>query len=180
MSALILGTALALVAVAYVLVPLFRDAAIGPVTADRRPATGSGDRHPTTAVAALREIEFDRATGKLSEADYQTLKARYTGEALATMRETQNVRPARAASGPDDPAIVPATSASPGDLAEEMISRYRRGAPECPACGPPLELDAVYCSACGLYLEGTCRACGRAVTEPAARYCSACGRALAA
>jgi hypothetical protein len=31
------------------------------------------------ALAALKEIEFDRETGKLSDADYELLKTRYTG-----------------------------------------------------------------------------------------------------
>ena len=38
------------------------------------------------AVAALREIEFDRETGKLSDADYAELRTRYTEEALVAMR----------------------------------------------------------------------------------------------
>ena len=38
------------------------------------------------AVVALREIEFDRATGKLSDTDYAELKSRYTERALAAMR----------------------------------------------------------------------------------------------
>ena len=36
-------------------------------------------------MAALREIEFDRETGKLSDDDYASLKAKYTGEALAAL-----------------------------------------------------------------------------------------------
>src|SRR5439155_18632511 len=40
----------------------------------------------TVALRALKEIEFDRATGKLSDADYEQLKAKYTAEALAAMR----------------------------------------------------------------------------------------------
>jgi ribosomal protein L40E len=38
------------------------------------------------AVDALRELEFDRETGKISESDYGPLKARYTEQALAVMR----------------------------------------------------------------------------------------------
>jgi hypothetical protein len=34
------------------------------------------------ALRALKEIEFDRATGKLADADYDALKQRYTAEAL--------------------------------------------------------------------------------------------------
>ena len=39
-----------------------------------------------TYLVALREIEFDRATGKLSDVDYADLKTRYTREAIDAMR----------------------------------------------------------------------------------------------
>ncbi|HEX9129034.1 MAG TPA: hypothetical protein VF850_07735, partial [Gemmatimonadaceae bacterium] len=38
------------------------------------------------AVEALRELEFDRQTGKISDSDYEPLKARYTRQAVASMR----------------------------------------------------------------------------------------------
>jgi hypothetical protein len=38
------------------------------------------------ALAALKEIEFDRETGKLSDEDYAFLKAKYTDAALETLR----------------------------------------------------------------------------------------------
>ena len=38
------------------------------------------------ALAALKEIEFDRETGKLSDADYEFLKAKYTGQAVEALR----------------------------------------------------------------------------------------------
>jgi hypothetical protein len=41
------------------------------------------------ALIALKEIEFDRATGKLSEADYEDLKARYSARAMALMEEPE-------------------------------------------------------------------------------------------
>ena len=37
------------------------------------------------ALLALKEIEFDRATGKLSDADYEQLQRRYEAQAIATM-----------------------------------------------------------------------------------------------
>src|SRR5256886_17043809 len=39
------------------------------------------------ALGALKEIEFDRATGKLSDADYDALKAQYTAEVVTALRE---------------------------------------------------------------------------------------------
>jgi len=38
------------------------------------------------ALRALKEIEFDRATGKLSDSDYEQLKAKYTEQALIALR----------------------------------------------------------------------------------------------
>lgn len=81
MTALLVGTALAVASLCYVLYPLFRaDAAVAP-----RPLSRAGPRQ-SSAIDALRELEFDRQTGKISDADYEPMKARYTEEALAVMR----------------------------------------------------------------------------------------------
>ena len=163
MTALIIGTVIALLAIAFVLLPLFGEDAAG--TAQSResgpmPASGEG----TDAVGALREIEFDRATGKLSDSDYEALKTRYTGEALESLRSADR--------GTLRPEAL--------DLAEEAILRYRRRVSSCGVCGPRPEPDAVYCSTCGRYLLGRCGGCGAAVNEPAARFCATCGKTLAA
>ena len=82
MTALLIGTLLAVASLCYVLYPLLRPDP-GPPVALRPPPGGEA---PGSAVDALRELEFDRQTGKISDADYGTLKARYTAEALAVMR----------------------------------------------------------------------------------------------
>jgi hypothetical protein len=167
-TALLIGTAMALIAVGVVLFPLFRDDTGAPSPpAPRRP-----HQPPTNlAVVALREIEFDRETGKLSDADYQALKAQYTGEALEAMRVAES---AAAAAAPEPIAGVER------DLAEEAILRYRRPAMSCTSCGPRPEPDALYCSNCGRFLSGRCSDCGSPVTDPGARFCSECGKTLAA
>jgi len=81
MTALIVGTALAVASLCYVLYPLFRAEL---ATVPRSPRQVSRAR--SQAVDALRELEFDRQTGKISDADYEPLKARYTEQALAVMR----------------------------------------------------------------------------------------------
>ncbi len=162
MTALIVGTVIALLAVGFVLFPLFRDEAAPAVDGVR--AAPEAPLQVNDPIGALREIEFDRATGKLSDADYQTLKARYTSEALESMRASEQ------------------TEVSPNalDLAEEAILRYRRRSSSCGVCGPRPEPDALYCSTCGRYLPGRCNGCGAAVSEPAARFCATCGKTLAA
>ena len=83
-AALVIGTVLAVGALAFVLYPVFFGVARQPQVVIT-PRLNEGE----SAIAALREIEFDRATGKLSEADYAELKARYTKEAIAVMRRQQ-------------------------------------------------------------------------------------------
>src|SRR5215207_2151714 len=46
------------------------------------------------ALAALKEIDFDRETGKLSDGDYEFLKTKYTTLALKALRaESHEVTP---------------------------------------------------------------------------------------
>jgi ribosomal protein L40E len=84
MTALLVGTALAVASLCYVLYPLFR-ADIAAVPLPPRPPADTR-RRQSLAVDALRELEFDRQTGKISDADYEPMKARYTEQALAVMR----------------------------------------------------------------------------------------------
>jgi len=87
MTALLIGTALAVASLCYVLYPLFRTAP-GTVQPASR-GTGTVEQQGY-AVEALRELEFDRQTGKISDADYTSLKARYTEEAVVAMRATES------------------------------------------------------------------------------------------
>jgi hypothetical protein len=79
-TALLVGTLLAVISLCYVLYPLYR-ADVSPVP---RPVRAAKRESP--AVEALRDLEFDRQTGKISDDDYDSLKARYTTQALAAMR----------------------------------------------------------------------------------------------
>lgn len=174
--ALVVGTLLGVGALAFVLYPLFfassedADARARLRTAARNDAAGErGTPAMDLAVVALREIEFDRATGKLSEADYAQLKERYTQTAVAAMRDADRVSGAGTAA-----------PSRPDDAIEAAVRAYRATHSECPACGPRPESDAVFCSTCGRYLMGRCIQCGARVEEIDARYCAACGTSLAA
>ena len=166
MLALAIGTLLVVVALGYVLYPLvFAPAAPGargvPRTFRMSRAIEVGEED---AVVALREIEFDRATGKLSDADYTDLKTRYTQRALDAMRATGAV----------------AADAPVEDMVEAAVLAIRARLRSCARCGPRPEPDAIYCSNCGAYLDGKCAGCGRVVEEAGAAFCAGCGRQLAA
>ena len=159
MLALLVGTVLAVGALAYVLFPLL----VGAVPAPRRHPIVARDASAAAeheAVVALREIEFDRATGKLSDVDYDELRSRYTERALQAQRA--------------------GVSFTADDAAEAAVLAYRSRLKSCARCGPRPEPDAVYCSNCGSFLPGGCGSCGAPVTEPGAAFCTSCGRQLAA
>ncbi|HYW50872.1 MAG TPA: zinc ribbon domain-containing protein [Gemmatimonadaceae bacterium] len=169
----IVGIALALVALAIVLSPVFSDELPAEVRPEHRTAPKleiDDEPVPGSAIEALREIEFDRATGKLSEDDYDGMKARYTVQALAELRER------------DGTAKPAASGSTPGasDIAERMVLKYRPGSTMCVTHGLRPEPDALFCSECGAYLPGKCEQCGTKVTAAGAHFCTGCGHVLAA
>lgn len=160
--ALVVGTVLAVSALAFVLYPLFFDAPRRVITP--RPDRGLADG---SAIRALREIEFDRATGKLSDSDYTELKRDYGARAV------QEMRASAAASVVEAPAVA-------SDPVEAKVRAWRESHRECDTCGVRPESDALYCSTCGAYLDVHCAACGAEVVESSAGYCSHCGAGLGA
>jgi hypothetical protein len=165
MGALIVGTLLAVGALAFVLYPLFFTP---PRPAPQRRSTARTSPRDE-AVLALREIEFDRETGKLSDADYLELKTRYTKQAIEAMRRESIAG-----------AVASAPASAADDEIEMAVRAYRAEHVPCPTCGPRPEPDAVFCSNCGRYLRDRCADCGAPVEAHDARYCVSCGNRLAA
>lgn len=166
MLELILGILLAAGATYLVLLPILRppEAASNPTGLDEGEDPADDMSPQTVALRALKEIEFDRATGKLSDTDYEQLKAKYTAEAVAAMR----------AEGAQD-----AASGERESPARAPLATHRA---QCPQDGPRPEKDAVFCSDCGRRLgsaPGYCARCGT-VLESDARYCNHCGARVAA
>ena len=175
MLELVAGVLLAAGLIVFVLKPVLRPGV--PLEGAEGGATGSwqegedpdDDLSPrAVALRALKEIEFDRATGKLSDADYEALKAKYTAEALEALR-------ADATGGAATPHFATGTPSLRG--ASPPPPR-----PVCRAHGPRPEPDAQFCSACGRRLgsaPGYCARCGTSL-EIEAQYCHACGARVAA
>jgi hypothetical protein len=167
---LVAGILLVTGAVYFVLRPiLYPEPATEGAAGDTRANEGEDpddDLSPrAVALRALKEIEFDRATGKLSDQDYDELKAKYTAEALAALR------------------------AEPGDQGAESREQVLQPAPRsplaalsCPEHGPRRESGSQFCSECGRRLgtaPGYCARCGTSL-EQEAGYCHACGARVAA
>lgn len=175
MLELITGIVVAVVALGVVLEPLLR---AGPGSSILPPASAPLDDDFTImeesespkiqALLALREIEFDKATGKLSDADYELLKRKYAESAVAAIRNEQQEE-AGLASGEGEE-----------DAAEAMIANAKsRQLTACPTCRNKLEAASIFCSTCGRSLlvddaPMRCWMCG-ADLPAAAKFCAACG-----
>ena len=149
--------------------PILRPENVGRGTRDEGSGADEGedpddDFSPrAVALRALKEIEFDRATGKLSDSDYEALKAKYTAEALAALRTGNETR-------------------ETGNVMAPSFPDSRVPNPVCPTHGPRPESDAQFCSECGSRLAsapGFCSRCGTSL-ERDARYCHSCGARVAA
>lgn len=125
------------------------------------------DTRSGVALTALKEIEFDRETGKLSDDDYAFLKQKYTVEALTALRsESDDV-------GPDVETQVAARVAAIRGEASSTAA--------CSGCGAGVEPGARFCPSCGTPV-GRPRACANCGSDlPAgSRFCAACGGRVAA
>lgn len=123
--------------------------AAGPMTERRRTAL---ERDKMLALRAIKDLEFDRAMGKLSQKDFDEMSARLRQRAVVLMRELDvgasyapliekelqervkgRPKPAAAAGGRFQPAVEPQ--------------------PEVCACGAVNDADAVFCKKCGTRLQ---------------------------
>lgn len=87
MIAVVIVIVLALLVAAVVLAPLFRP---GAQEAERVSNALSAEQDLTTrhamALAALRDLEDDRQTGKIGDADYAAMRARLESRAVLLMK----------------------------------------------------------------------------------------------
>ncbi len=161
---------IAVVAVGYPLVYGARRRAMPVVEGERQRAELEARRE--ALYAALKDLEFDHETGKLSAEDYAVLRERYTVQAVTVLQQLD-------ALATEGPSVVGQGDAAP----DEELEREVAVAPlACPVCRRAYRPGDVFCAGCGASLaevgEGRCPECG---AEYAAgdRFCVRCGAALA-
>ena len=138
------------------------------------------ERERGLAVQALRELDFDREMGKLSDSDYESLRVTLEGRALSAMqsiealqRIVEEQRRAGAPAVAPAPAPKPALHIEPARRVEPPrpaqfpafgTVRPAAAAPRnlrfCPQCGSRTVAEARYCAECGLALRPAGRATG--------------------
>jgi len=105
---------LAACAAAFVLAPVFRPRG----GADERASSSLSQEQDLTsqrdmALLALRDVEDDRATGKIAEKDYEEMKARLTAHTVEIMKRLDALHARRTSPGGAAPAFpAPPTTKS--------------------------------------------------------------------
>src|SRR6266540_6909029 len=129
-SALIIGFILLGAALAFVSRPFWEKHKKGPKDST---TTDAGRRE--SVLAALRDLDFDFKTGKVSEEDYQPVR----GQLLAQAAQYIEVE-------------------KKGDEQLEALIQSRRKNKQrpimpCPSCGSKIHAGDLFCSSCGTKLE---------------------------
>jgi hypothetical protein len=129
------------------------------------------EREKALTLRSIKELEFDRAMGKVSQQDFDQMGERLRARAIGIMKQLEagttsyrervekdlaarlgNRQPARATT-PDLPASAKAT-AGPPKLSEGGKVGPAGGSVVC-ACGTANDHDARFCKACGVKLAAT-------------------------
>ncbi len=121
---------------------------------------------------ALRELEFDQRTGKLSEKDYAELADRYKRQAITMLKQL-------------DDGTRDALLEIDAEIEQEVAARRKSAAPaahhsartRCVACGAGLDADDRFCRRCGVPVALTCPNC-QTVVQGGGQFCPRCGAQL--
>jgi hypothetical protein len=108
---------------------------------------------------ALKDVEGERALGRIDDEDYEALVSRYRDEAKAVMRELdQQVAPMREeAERRARQYLARHGVRGPEGSGEGQVQRSeaRTDRLECRSCGASNEGDASFCKSCGATMGGT-------------------------
>ena len=132
--------------VLYVVQPVFSGERAPLVSLDQEFTEAEARRH--LSLVALRDVEYDYATGKVDEHDYRRLRDELAREALKALREVRRDRERAGGSPPEQDAVT--------DDLEREIAAYRaalKAGTLCERCGSANVEEALFCAACGGRLE---------------------------
>ena len=108
------------------------------------------EREKTLVLRALKELEFDRAMGKVAPADFQEMSGRLRARAITLLQQLDIALP-----GYRDE-IERELARRLGMTEEELRAARPAGAarsPVCAGCGTANDRDARFCKGCGAPLE---------------------------
>ncbi len=153
-GSILIGLLLFAATIPIVIKPLLNQKRLKPAMAGSAKVS-SADQHQASLLA-LRDLEFDHRTGKVTDEDYASLRANLLAQAAVTI-DAQDKRSV------DLDALIEQAVRSrrqtPVDsLIEEAIRRRRKNQVEaqavnlCPKCGRKARADDRFCAGCGASL----------------------------
>lgn len=98
------------------------------------------------AMQGLRELEFDRQMGKLSQSDCIALRAPLEARAIAAMKRIEELR-RQAREAAERPQFAPLLEVAPLPAARPRLVNY------CPQCGIRIRERIKFCTECGASIE---------------------------
>jgi hypothetical protein len=127
-----------------------------PITLEEAVALGA----PTAAEAqkravlqALKDLEYERSMGKIAEADYVELLARYRNEAKRLLRAVdENLAPMRAKAEAYVAAQLEGLNRNAPPRSEKPAAAVTVTSLPCPTCRASNDVDALFCKKCGAKL----------------------------
>lgn len=108
---------------------------------------------------ALRDLDFDYQTDKITESDYGTLRSKLLAEAAVSLDSVDGSRQMAVA-----------------QLERAVLSHRKNSGTQrsCHKCGSGVEGKHRFCSYCGISLLTTCKTCGSNIQDQDT-FCSGCG-----
>jgi hypothetical protein len=161
-------------------------------------ARSAEEEQKRAVLRALKDLEYERSVGKISDEDYREYSTRYRAEAKRLIRDLdESLAAARKQveqelerrvreldqqreEAEDEPVEATAVEAasSPAHAAPVVDKTSKKSARICSACQTPNELDARFCKSCGAGMAGAgehlCAACPARYAE-ALEECPECG-----
>lgn len=111
-------------------------------------------------LAAIAELDFDRAMGNLSEKDYQELRDKYKLRTLALMKKQDEL----------------AQAEEPSRVVQQMPAGRTKEV--CSSCGGKISAGDRFCASCGNPVGERCPNCGAEYGSDDV-FCANCGQRLA-
>ena len=153
------------IVVAFVLYPVFTEATAGMPAELDEAALALLDLRDKKAMLyeVIHDLDFEKASGKISEDDYETSRDNYLAQVAAVMEKLD------ALAAPEKTA-----STKTKKPAKRQPRQESEDARACASCGELNPKGSNFCLECGKPFNLTCASCGEGVPAKA-RFCNTCG-----
>lgn len=130
---------------------------------------------------AIRELDFDHETGKVSDEDHARQRAELVREGVAILKGLDRLEASAPAADSLEAAIAAIRRGEDvgTGVAGLSVAPTANGYHACPSCGTPASPADRFCGTCGQSLEFTCAECGTP-HQSGDLFCAHCGAALEA